>query len=188
MLHRYCHEGCRRLPPGMLNDLPIEDQTAISEIVGKPILLSEYDDAGRAELEFKDGKGVIHFTYVASEFIREAVLTETEIPVVAGPRTDYMDVLVAALNEECISARIVTIEDVEPENRPDWACTPGDEVYVVVPRVKREAALELTRFVSRVCLNCETVLMPKVRACQQCGTPHLMEPGPQSRAGWHKSS
>jgi len=62
-------------------------------------------------------------------------------------------------------------EDVEPENRPDWACTPGDEVHIVVPRDKREAALELTRWVSRVCLNCETVLMPKVRACQKCGTP-----------------
>ncbi len=44
-------------------------------------------------------------------------------------------------------------------------------MHIVVPRDKREAALELTRWVSRVCLNCETVLMPKVRACQKCGTP-----------------
>jgi hypothetical protein len=62
-----------KLPPGMLNDLPMEDQKAISEVVGKPILLREYDHAGRAELEFKDGKGVIHFIYVTPEFIRKAV-------------------------------------------------------------------------------------------------------------------
>ena len=46
-----------KLPPGMLNDLPVEDQEAISDIVGKPILLREYDDVGRAELEFEDSKG-----------------------------------------------------------------------------------------------------------------------------------
>jgi hypothetical protein len=62
-----------QLPPGMLNDLPIEDQKAISEIVGKPILLCGYDDSGKAELEFKDGQRVIHFIYVTSEFIRKAV-------------------------------------------------------------------------------------------------------------------
>jgi hypothetical protein len=107
-------------------------------------------------------------------------MNENEIPIVAGPRTDYMDVLVASLNEESIAARIVPIADVDPADRPIWACTPGDEVYVVVPRDKREAALELTRWVSRVCLQCETVLMPKVRSCQKCGAPHLMAPGPQS--------
>jgi len=62
-----------KLPSGMLNDLPMEDQKAISEIVGKPTLLREYDDAGRAELEFKDGNGVVHFIYVAPEFVRKAV-------------------------------------------------------------------------------------------------------------------
>jgi hypothetical protein len=62
-----------KLPVGMLNDLPMEDQEAISEIVGKPILLCENDDAGRAELGFKDGKGVTHFVYVAPEFIGKAV-------------------------------------------------------------------------------------------------------------------
>ncbi len=106
-------------------------------------------------------------------------MQENEIAIVAGPRTDYMDVLVFALNEECIPARIVAIQDVEPGNRPAWACTPGDEVYVVVPHDKREGALELTRWVFRVCLECETFLLPKVRACQKCGTPHPMEPGPR---------
>ena len=165
-----------RIPPGLTNDLPAEDQKAISEIVGKPILLREYDEIGRAELEFSDSDGTVHSIYVAPEFIREA---EGEVPIVGGPRTTYMDVLVAALVEERITARIVTIETFEPENRPFWACTPGDEVYVVVPRDKRDAALELTRWVSRVCLNCETILMPKVHACQNCGAPHTMEPGPR---------
>jgi len=62
-----------KLPQGMLNGLPMEDQKALSEIVGKPILLREYDDAGRAELEFKDGKGVIHFIYVTPESVRKVV-------------------------------------------------------------------------------------------------------------------
>jgi hypothetical protein len=57
---------------GMLNDLPMEDQEAISEIVGKPILLREYDNAGRAELEFKDGNRNFHYVYVNPEFIRKA--------------------------------------------------------------------------------------------------------------------
>lgn len=105
-------------------------------------------------------------------------MKENEIPIVAGPRTDYMDVLVSALNEETIAARIVLIRDVERAERPNWACTPGDEVYVVVPADKREGALELTRWLYRVCLECETFLLPRVRACQKCGTPHPMEPGP----------
>jgi tetratricopeptide (TPR) repeat protein len=57
------------VPPGMLDDLPPEDQQAISEVVGKPILLSEYDEAGRAELGFKDNSGTFHYIYVAPEFI-----------------------------------------------------------------------------------------------------------------------
>lgn len=105
-------------------------------------------------------------------------MKENEIPIVAGPRTEHLDVLVSALKEENIPARIVPIRDVEPVERPDWACTPGDEVYVVVAAEKREGALELTRWLYRVCLECETSLLPKVRVCQKCGTPHPMEPGP----------
>ena len=107
-------------------------------------------------------------------------MNENEIPIVAGPRTAYLDVLVTSLNEESLAARIVPIESVHPADQPIWACTPGDEVYVVVPHDKREAALELTRWLSRVCLQCETVLMPKVRSCQKCGAPHQMDPGPLS--------
>ena len=56
-----------------------------------------------------------------------------------------MDVLVCALNDESIPAGIVSLEEVDPANRPKWACTPGDEIYVVVPLDRRADALELTR-------------------------------------------
>ena len=61
-----------KIPRGMLDDLPLEDPEAISDVVGEPILLSEYDDAGRADVEFKDRDGQIHFIFVALEFIRPA--------------------------------------------------------------------------------------------------------------------
>jgi hypothetical protein len=59
----------RELPSGLLDDLPAEDQRAISEIVGKPVRLNGYDDAGRAELEFTDCDGVVHFIYVNPDLI-----------------------------------------------------------------------------------------------------------------------
>jgi hypothetical protein len=58
-----------QLPPGLLSGLPREDQRAISEIVGKPILLVEFDDDGRAELEFVDRNEVFHYIYVDPKFI-----------------------------------------------------------------------------------------------------------------------
>ena len=58
------------VPSGLMDGLPLEDQQGIREVVGMPHLLSEYDDAGRAELEFKDCNGVIHFIYVDPAFIR----------------------------------------------------------------------------------------------------------------------
>lgn len=60
------------VPPGLLDDLPIEEQRAISEIVGKPVLLRAYDDDGRAEIEFTGSDGVIHFIYVSPDFIKLA--------------------------------------------------------------------------------------------------------------------
>ena len=62
-----------QVPPGMLDDLPAEDQQAITEIVGKPVLLVEYDGDGRAELEFQDRDGNFHFIYVSPRFIRKTV-------------------------------------------------------------------------------------------------------------------
>ena len=59
----------RDVPRGLLDDLPMEDQRAICEIVGKPVRLNEYDEDGRAELEFTDSEGVIHFIYVSPDVI-----------------------------------------------------------------------------------------------------------------------
>jgi hypothetical protein len=58
------------VPAGFLDDLPSEDQQAITAVIGKPILLKEYDDVGRAELEFRDDHGSIHWIYVHPSFIR----------------------------------------------------------------------------------------------------------------------
>jgi len=59
-----------RIPEGLLDGLPQEDQEAISEAVGKPLKLNEYDNDGLAELEFTDPQGVIHLIYVDPSTIR----------------------------------------------------------------------------------------------------------------------
>ena len=58
------------VPPGFVDGLPIEDQQALTSIVGKPVLFVGYDDAGRAELEFKDRNHVTHFIYVEPSTVR----------------------------------------------------------------------------------------------------------------------
>jgi len=60
------------VPPGLLDNLPVEDQKAISEVVGKPVLLNEYDEDGRAELEFTERDGTGHSIWVNPSFIRPA--------------------------------------------------------------------------------------------------------------------
>jgi hypothetical protein len=57
------------LPDGLLEGLPIQDQYAISEIISEPVRLNEYDDAGRAELEFTDREGILHIIYVRPDLI-----------------------------------------------------------------------------------------------------------------------
>ena len=51
-------------PSGLLDGLPMEDQRAIVEVIGKLVRLNGYDAEGRAELEFTDHDGEIHFVYV----------------------------------------------------------------------------------------------------------------------------
>ena len=65
------------VPPGMLDDFPLEDQQAIVEIVGKPIALRGYDDDGRAELEFIDHAQISHVIFVAPRFIRAVERTDS---------------------------------------------------------------------------------------------------------------
>ncbi len=64
------------VPPGLLDGLPTEDQQAITQLVGKPILLTGYDEDGRAELEIRDVRddgADFRVIYVSPEFIRKAV-------------------------------------------------------------------------------------------------------------------
>ena len=62
----------KKLPPGFLDGLPEKDQVAIRAVVGKAIVLKRYDKDGRAELEFTEKNGTIHFIYMSPEFVRRA--------------------------------------------------------------------------------------------------------------------
>jgi len=58
------------LPPGFLDDLPIENQIAIRDVIGKPVKFNEITSWGRAELEFGENPGKGHFVYVDPSLIR----------------------------------------------------------------------------------------------------------------------
>jgi hypothetical protein len=58
------------LPPGLLQGLPREDQNAVRGILGKPVLLEEFDEDGRAVLAFTDSKGIFHSIFVSPSYIR----------------------------------------------------------------------------------------------------------------------
>jgi hypothetical protein len=65
------------LPPGFLDDLPLENQIAIRNVIGKPIRFIEFtcftyggQRIERVELEFFDEFGHGHFLYVDPSFIR----------------------------------------------------------------------------------------------------------------------
>jgi hypothetical protein len=60
----------KAFPPGLLDGLPQRDQEAITAIVGQAVHLGDYDDVGRAELEFTDKSGDIHYIYVKPEYLR----------------------------------------------------------------------------------------------------------------------
>ncbi|SRR6266702_7572011 len=59
----------KTLPPGFIDDLPEEDQLAISAVLGKAIVLNKYERDGRAELKFTDSEQMIHLIYVDPKFI-----------------------------------------------------------------------------------------------------------------------
>ena len=58
------------LPSGFVDDLPKEEQRAISMRIGRPIMLMGYDRDGRAELEFMAKDDSIHTLYVDPKFIK----------------------------------------------------------------------------------------------------------------------
>ena len=55
----------KKLPPGFIDDLPSEDQRAISAIVGVPIRFTSVDEIGRLRLEFTELNGPKEFIYHA---------------------------------------------------------------------------------------------------------------------------
>jgi|GEM_PF-1862760 hypothetical protein len=61
------------LPPGLLNDLPLEDRKAIVKASSSPMRLVEYDEVGRAGLQFTDDKGMIHIIYVNPDVLTDIV-------------------------------------------------------------------------------------------------------------------
>ena len=66
----------KNVPPGLPAGLAERDQIAISEAVGKAVLLVDYDEDGRAELEFVDKEDVTHSIYVDPSLI-EALPDDT---------------------------------------------------------------------------------------------------------------
>lgn len=57
----------KSVPDALLIGLPIDDQQAILNAVGKPVLFVAMRDDGKAELEFRDHLGNIHTIWVEPE-------------------------------------------------------------------------------------------------------------------------
>ena len=62
----------KSVPPGLLDGPPQHDQRAITATVGQPVRLVDYDEVGRAELEFTDKRGDVHYIYVEPAYLRPA--------------------------------------------------------------------------------------------------------------------
>jgi hypothetical protein len=65
------------IPPGLLNGLPQEDQNAIVAIVGKPVLLVEYEDGGQNSAlitpSMSDGRTLPHAFDVGAPGVHRAI-------------------------------------------------------------------------------------------------------------------
>jgi hypothetical protein len=59
-------------PPDFLSGMAPNDRHAIAEILGKPVLLVDYDADGRAELSFSDRNKSLHFIYIDPIYIKTA--------------------------------------------------------------------------------------------------------------------
>ena len=57
------------VPPGLLEDLPMADRKAILKASASPMRLVEYDEVGRAGLQFTDDRGIIHIIYVNPDLL-----------------------------------------------------------------------------------------------------------------------
>lgn len=58
-----------RVPSGLLDGLPTEDQDAINAIVGQPVTFAGFED-GAAELKFVDKDGDRHTIWVAPDLLQ----------------------------------------------------------------------------------------------------------------------
>lgn len=61
------------VPPGLCDNLPIQDRKAILRASSSPMRFIEYDEVGRAGLEFTDNKGIIHIIYVNPDLLTSVV-------------------------------------------------------------------------------------------------------------------
>jgi hypothetical protein len=57
------------VPVGFVDDLPRSDQLAIKAAIGTMVLLLDYDDDGRAEVEFTEADGTIHSLFLDPKYI-----------------------------------------------------------------------------------------------------------------------
>ena len=61
------------VPSRLLENLPIADRKAILRASSSPMRLIEYDEVGRAGLEFTDDNGIIHIIYVNPDLLTSVV-------------------------------------------------------------------------------------------------------------------
>ena len=61
------------VPPDLLENLPIADRKAILRASSSPMRLIEYDEVGRAGLDFTDDNGIIHIIYVNPDLLDSVV-------------------------------------------------------------------------------------------------------------------
>jgi hypothetical protein len=59
-------------PPDLLLGMTETEQSAIAEILEKPVLLVGYDADCRAELSFRDRNKSLHFIYLDPAYIKPA--------------------------------------------------------------------------------------------------------------------
>jgi hypothetical protein len=82
--------------------------------------------------------------------------------LLAEPSKEHQVLIVQALSEDAIPARIVAITNVEPgkpvkrPDWPDWACARVDAFDVLSSGDKHAKAVDVLRCLSRVCFACET--------------------------------
>ena len=61
-----------KLPPGLIDGLPEEDQKAILAIVGIPIRFTGIEKGGRVRLEFVEQNGTMHAIFVDRQYVKAA--------------------------------------------------------------------------------------------------------------------